>query len=92
MIPSETGPQPRRGIPRTLLAIATLAPITLNGLSGMLPSAVPSWVGAAVSGAALSSALVLMWRQRHMRGVFLVALAGAVALAAAAGWWASAAT
>ena len=91
-IPSETSPRPQRGVSTTLLAIATLAPITLNGLSGVFPPGVPPWVAAAISGAALSGALVLMWRQRHMRGVFLVALAAGVLLAAAVGWWGSVAT
>ena len=88
----ETTSQRRHGALTTLLAVGTLAPVTLNGLSSALHGNVPPWVGAAVSVTALSGALVLMWRQRQLRGAFLVALAGAALVAAVAGWWTSVAT
>lgn len=92
MANSETRIRPRRRLSTSLLAMATLAPVTLSGLGKLFGGTVPAWVSAAISAAALSGALVMLGRQRETRGIFLAALAVAVVVAAAAGWWASGAT
>jgi hypothetical protein len=71
-----------RHVANTLFAIATLAPVSIIG-AGFAPP----WVAAAIGGAALFGGLVAMWREGGgLRGIFIVALVGAVAASGIAGW------
>jgi protein-S-isoprenylcysteine O-methyltransferase Ste14 len=66
-----------------IVVIGTVMPSTMGSWQ------VPRWFGGIVSLTAMLGALVVLWRQRAMKGRYVLAFVGTLAFAAVVGWYLS---
>ncbi len=66
------------------LSVAIAAPVLLDNVSSL--AWLPDWAGAAVALCGLFAALLVFWRSGGLKARYMALLAGALGVAALAGW------